>query len=179
MRTFAAPPAVRARRRISLRVVFRVLGRHGGARSDTPRLQVPSRALVDRLAAEGAVPSCKQDLAAQPLIGWSSGTGGIAAADWLRDAAPAEAVVYHTSSLINQFAAARAGLGFAVLPCYLGDPEPDLARAWPAPIADLVRELWIVMHRDLKDTARVRAFFDIVGDGLARRRPLFEGERRG
>jgi hypothetical protein len=26
--------------------------------------------------------------------------------------------------------------------------------------------LWLVTHRSLKDTARVRAFMDIVGDGV-------------
>jgi DNA-binding transcriptional LysR family regulator len=38
-------------------------------------------------------------------------------------------VVYRTNSLINQFAAAKAGIGLAVLPCYLGDPDPALTRA--------------------------------------------------
>jgi hypothetical protein len=35
--------------------------------------------------------------------------------------------------------------------------------------------LWIVTHADLKKTARVRAFFDIVGEGLAREHSLFSG----
>jgi DNA-binding transcriptional LysR family regulator len=58
---------------------------------------------------------------------------GIGAADWLAAAAPAEAVVYRSSSLVNQLVAARAGLGLAVLPCYLGDPEPGLAGPCPSP----------------------------------------------
>ena len=36
-------------------------------------------------------------------------------------------------------------------------------------------ELWIVTHADLKRTARVRAFFGVVGDGLAAERALLEG----
>jgi hypothetical protein len=35
--------------------------------------------------------------------------------------------------------------------------------------------LSIVTHADLKRTARVRAFFGVVGDGLAAERALFEG----
>lgn len=66
----------------------------------------------------------------------------------------------------------------ALLPCYLGDGEPGVTRALPAPIRDLEGELWIVTHADLKGTARVRAFFDVVGDGLSRERDLFEGRRR-
>jgi hypothetical protein len=33
---------------------------------------------------------------------------------------------------------------------------------------DLVTEMWIVTHRSLKDTARVRAFMDHAGDGVKR-----------
>lgn len=135
-----------------------------------------SRSAVGALAAKGEIPVSKDKLARLPLVGWSVGTAGIGAADWLRDGVREDAVVYRSSSLVNQMAATKAGLGFSILPCYLGDPEPDLSRLWPDPIPDLSRELWIVTHADLKRTARVRAFFDIVGDALARQRPLFEGE---
>lgn len=135
-----------------------------------------SRSAVGALAAKGEIPVSKDKLAHLPLVGWSVGTAGIGAADWLRDGVREDAVVYRSSSLVNQMAATKAGLGFSILPCYLGDPEPDLSRLWPDPIPDLSRELWIVTHADLKRTARVRAFFDIVGDALARQRPLFEGE---
>ena len=116
-----------------------------------------------------------RDLKAHPLIGWEETTTGIAAAAWLDAAAPESAFVYRTSSLVNQLHAAKAGIGLAVLPCYLGDPEPGLARALSDPVRELARELWLVTHTDLKRTARVRAFFDVVGGGLAAERPLFEG----
>jgi hypothetical protein len=89
-----------------------------------------------------------------------------------------EAFVYRTNSLVNQFVAAKAGIGLALLPCYLGDDDSDLARALPMPVPDLAGELWIVTHADLKGTARVRAFFDLVGEGLAREHNLFEGQGR-
>lgn len=41
----------------------------------------------------------------------------------------------------------------------------------------LTRELWVITHKDLRNTARVRAFFDHVGGGLLARRALLEGER--
>ena len=75
--------------------------------------------------------------------------------------------------------AARAGIGLAVLPCYLGDPEPGLARALPGgPVPALARELWIVTHQDLRRTARVRAFFDAVTEGIGADRMLIEGSAR-
>ena len=115
------------------------------------------------------------DLARWPVIGWAEGASGINAADWIAAAVPPEAVAYRVSSVVNQLVAARAGIGLAVLPCYLGDTEPGLVRALPAPVPDLTRELWIVTHADLRHTARVRAFFELVGGGLVAERALIEG----
>ena len=71
----------------------------------------------------------------------------------------------------HQLDAAKAGIGIAVLPCYLADGEPNVTRLMP-PIPALTRELWLVTHSDLRNTARVRAFFDLVTETLARQ-PLF------
>ncbi len=122
------------------------------------------------------LPAMLDNLSALPLIGWEQGASGVNAAEWLQARAPDSAFVYRSSSLLNQFVAARAGMGVAVLPCYLGDPEPDLRRLTAAPVAALGRELWLVTHSDLRRTARVRAFFDLIGDGMAEARGLLEGE---
>jgi DNA-binding transcriptional LysR family regulator len=116
-----------------------------------------------------------EDLSTHALIGWADGTVGIAAADWLARTVRAEAFVYRSNSVVNQMLAARAGIGLALLPCFLGDCEPGLARAVPQPIPELMAELWIVTHADLKDTARVRVFFDVVGGGLTGEHDLIEG----
>jgi DNA-binding transcriptional LysR family regulator len=115
------------------------------------------------------------EIARLPLIGWGEETSGIKAADWLKRATPTTSVVYRTSSLVNQCLAARAGIGVALLPCYLGDGERGLKRALADPVAELATELWMVTHRDLRNTARVRAFFDVVGGGMSGERSAFEG----
>src|SRR5262245_2295351 len=46
----------------------------------------------------------------------------------------------------------------------LADPEPGLSRVLP-PIPELTRELWLISHKALRGTARVRAFMDVVGSG--------------
>jgi DNA-binding transcriptional LysR family regulator len=127
------------------------------------------------LRAIGGPLSRADDIARHPMIGWEEDAAGIMAADWLRRAAPGSATVYRTSSLVNQLVAAKAGIGIALLPCYLGDDQPGVVRALGGPIPKLAGELWMVTHADLKATARVRAFFDIVGDGLVRERTVFEG----
>lgn len=108
------------------------------------------------------------------VIGWGEEANAIRAAEWVSEQVPAERVVYRSSSLVNQLVAVRAGLGATLLPCYLGDPEPDLGRIG-APVAAAAGELWIVTHADLRGTARVRAFFDLVGNGLAGKRDAIAG----
>jgi DNA-binding transcriptional LysR family regulator len=125
---------------------------------------------ADYLARHGA-PSGESDLARFSVIGWSEAAQGIKAARWLSDMIPRESVVYRTSSLVNQLTAVKNSIGVAVLPCYLADPEPELQRVL-APIPAITTELWLVTHQALKDTARVRAFMDNVGDGIRRALPL-------
>ncbi|TDW27344.1 LysR family transcriptional regulator [Rhizobium azibense] len=117
-----------------------------------------------------------EDVVGHPLIGWEEHTAGIAAADWLGSRASGVAFVYRTNSLVNQLIAAKAGIGVALLPCYLGDGHRALVRALADPIPELSGELWIVTHTDLKGTARVRAFFDVVGEGLVGERAVFQGK---
>jgi DNA-binding transcriptional LysR family regulator len=118
-----------------------------------------------------------EEVGGGPIIGWEQGTTRLTAADWLDRAMAGTAPVYRTGSLVNQAIAASEGMGLALLPCYLGDGMDGLVRALAEPIAEVAGELWIVTHADLKATARVRAFFDTVGEALARERDLFEGAR--
>jgi DNA-binding transcriptional LysR family regulator len=127
------------------------------------------------LEATGGPIASPGELPGHAMIGWEETTLGIQAADWLRRTVPPEAFVYRTGSLVNQLGAASAGIGIALLPCYLGDGRTEVVRAAAEPVAGLCGELWIVTHADLKRTARVRAFFDLVGERLAREHDFFEG----
>jgi DNA-binding transcriptional LysR family regulator len=121
-------------------------------------------------------PAALADLPGHELIGWDEAATQVRAAAWLAERVPAEAMALRTSSLLAQLQAAKAGLGLAVLPCYLGDSESQLVRLFE-PIADLARELWIVTHADLKGTARVRAFLGMAGEAIGRRHALIEGRQ--
>jgi DNA-binding transcriptional LysR family regulator len=82
--------------------------------------------------------------------------------------------VLRCNSWLAQLAAARAGLGLAVLPCFLADPEPALQRALP-PEPGLASELWLLTHPDLRRTARVRAFMDRLAASLRKERGRLAG----
>jgi len=73
--------------------------------------------------------------------------------------------------------AARAGMGLALLPCYLGDQDDQLRRALPAPVPEAHSALWLLTHADLKRTARIRAVMDFLATALGSERVLLEGRR--
>lgn len=72
---------------------------------------------------------------------------------------------YRVDSVAGMHAAARAGTGQAVLPCYLADADEALVRVG-APIEELEIDLWILTHPDLRHVARIRAFTAFVAEGL-------------
>jgi len=73
--------------------------------------------------------------------------------------------------------AALAGLGLALLPCYLGDPASGLRRLTPKTLAEPRSALWLLTHEDLRRTARIRATLDFLAKALASERALLEGKR--
>lgn len=89
---------------------------------------------------------------------------------------PGVTPVLRANSLASLAAAAGAGLGLCVLPCYLGDNTPELTRV-RAPLSDAGTDLWLLTHADLRKTARVRALLEFLHDGLQAHRDLLEGRR--
>jgi DNA-binding transcriptional LysR family regulator len=83
--------------------------------------------------------------------------GGRGADEFVRNAT----VVFAANSRHIQYAACKAGIGAAVLPCVVADRDRDLIRLIPP---EQVRslDLWLVVHRDLARTARVRAVMDFL-----------------
>jgi len=59
-----------------------------------------------------------------------------------------------------EYAAARAGLGMSMLPCFLGDAAPELVR-----LADSTQasgELWVLTHPDLRYSVRIKLFMEHI-----------------
>ncbi|WP_100632595.1 LysR family transcriptional regulator [Pseudomonas qingdaonensis] len=82
---------------------------------------------------------------------------------WLLDIAGNRAISCELSDINNHLVAARAAAGVAGLPCFLGDEDPSLVRlAHDGPLFS--RDIWLVVHRDLRRSTPVRAVMDFVAD---------------
>lgn len=79
------------------------------------------------------------------------------------------------SSLGLMLQAARAGLGIAMLPCYVADRDPALRRLAKPDLRHLA-DLWLLSHPDLRDNKRLLATRECVFEALRRREPLFQGD---
>jgi DNA-binding transcriptional LysR family regulator len=103
------------------------------------------------------------------FIGYDDSMDGAPQQVWLKRLTRGGDLVLRTSDLENQAAAARTGLGLAVLPHFLGDPDPALERyeITPAPPR---RDVWLLIHRDLRRTPLVRAVMDFVTECVSSKR---------
>jgi DNA-binding transcriptional LysR family regulator len=85
-----------------------------------------------------------------------------------------DAVALRASSMLMHLEAIRAGTGRGILPCYVGDGHPLLERLTP-PIPELAAEYWIIVHRDLRRAACVRAVTDWMRRVFTEQRALIAG----
>jgi DNA-binding transcriptional LysR family regulator len=70
----------------------------------------------------------------------------------------------------------RAGAGKAVLPCFVGDLDPDLQRLGPE-LPDLRHQQWIVMNNEDRHRQEIRTVADRMTKLLKSYSDLFAGKR--
>lgn len=92
-----------------------------------------------------------------------------------RSRADAEArTVFVSNSVPAVVQAAVSGIGMLPMSCYSCDPVPGLKRHALYPPMDM--SLWLLMHPDLRHTARVKALMAFLEKRLRERAVLFAGE---
>ncbi len=80
---------------------------------------------------------------------------------WLEKEGLVDRCRIRVNSVYGMLSTAKAGLGMAVLPCYLGENDEQLIRVGRQ-IPSLATDLWILTHPDLRRTERIRIFLDHV-----------------
>jgi len=122
--------------------------------------------------AQRGEPGSLSDLTGHTFIESSGELVDLAQAQQLREAtqgAPAPILCNH---VLTQLALARAGLGLVAMAKYLTVTAPELRRIVPDEF-DIRLDLWLLTHRDLKDTARFRVVRDYLTESARRDRAVF------
>jgi DNA-binding transcriptional LysR family regulator len=98
---------------------------------------------------------------------------------WVRENIEDARIALRVDALPALKDAACAGIGMALLPCYLGDSEPRLRRVRPVGVAEARLTLWLLTHNDLKRTARIQAVMSYLATALGSERTFLESKGRG
>jgi DNA-binding transcriptional LysR family regulator len=104
--------------------------------------------------------------AAQLFLAHEDATAPAAPQRYLSALVPPERMVLRSNTTQALLEAARAGLGCAVLPCFVGEGDPALRRV-PAPRAMPPMTLWLLYHEDLRRSPRVRAAVAFIDEVIA------------
>jgi len=93
---------------------------------------------------------------------------------WLEGQLGAGRVRLRSGGLRTLCGAVAHGIGRGVLPCFVGDAYPGLRRTAPGrPVVS--RDLWLLIHREARESARVAVVADWLVACFAADAPRFEG----
>jgi molybdate transport repressor ModE-like protein len=96
---------------------------------------------------------------------------------WTRQSCGGQSHRFYSDDTQLTQSAVREGIGVSILPCFMGDTDPLLERYGdPDPAYNL--GLWVLIHPDLKRTARVLLFRDHMAQAIIEKKDLFEGNAR-
>lgn len=153
---------------VALRAGFEAPGHLVGRKYARFHLAVyGSEALLERVGANSP-------LGAFPWLAWSTKAGRLTDR-WIAEHAGEAQVAMRLGHIQQMVQALVAGFGISLLPCLVGDSQPDLRRVGGVLLPG--GHLWILTHPRLRGSARVRAFVSFVRDLIERDRDLIEGRR--
>jgi len=127
-------------------------------------------------AARHGAPATIDELKKHPIIGGGGGTLWFHYQAWLQALGLEQQVAMHHATSGGLLSGVRSGFGVAVLPCIIGDSDPDLVQCLP-PRTKHGRILWLLTHERCRHTPRVRTVIDFLYDRLSRHVRRLEKQR--
>jgi len=118
-------------------------------------------------AGRHGVPRSRDEMKQHAFIGGGGGNLWLHYQAWLQALGLESQVAMHHATSGGLLSGVRSGFGIAVLPCIVGDADPDLIRCVP-PRNDHGRLLWLFTHERCRHTPRVRAVIDFLYERLSR-----------
>jgi DNA-binding transcriptional LysR family regulator len=107
-------------------------------------------------ASRQLLPVDGQAMSDAPWVGFDAGLACSGPGIWLAQNVPDSAVRFRANTLLGAAQAVKSGIGFGVLPCFVGQSLAGVAQVGE-PISELDQPLWLLMHADAANIPRVRA----------------------
>jgi DNA-binding transcriptional LysR family regulator len=134
--------------------------------ADAPWAVYASRAYVERHGR----PDRPEDIERHFVVACGGSIAHYPGARWLSSVAPHATIAARSDNWPGVVLAVKSGAGLATLLAFQGDSESELVRVIDN--IDLVTPYYLLMHRDMQQTPRVRAFADFVASEIKAFRAL-------
>jgi DNA-binding transcriptional LysR family regulator len=138
--------------------------------TEVPWAVFASRSYLERHGA----PKTLKDIDKHDIIKFDGAIADHTAARWMRAIAPRARVAAHCTSVPAVVLAVKSGAGLSPLPVIAVQREPDLVQLFE-PVPELRLPFYLIIHRDMRRTPRVRAFCDFVTSEIRAFRELLVG----
>ncbi|MEN2976097.1 LysR family transcriptional regulator [Tistrella bauzanensis] len=126
--------------------------------------------------AEAALAARHADPVDGPWVGYDDALACSGPGAWITAELPPDAIRFRANTLPGAAQAIRAGIGFGLLPCFVGAALPDVVRVAP-PVPELSTELWLLVHPQMaRVPPRVRAVGDALAGALKALAPRLSGD---
>ncbi len=125
-----------------------------------------------RYLARSGVPERGQGLAGYDLITFT-GAPSVMSPFFMGESLDGARIALRCNNSLIQLKAAATDVGIAELACILGDSSSDVVRVWPN-VAPTRRSVWLIVHQDLRRSARIRAVSAAIGEAFRRQRKSLE-----
>jgi DNA-binding transcriptional LysR family regulator len=120
---------------------------------------------------------CHSDSDLSEQVGIIVWNGESSLPSWAQRFYPEAKITLRVDDLYSMYAAVKAGLGIARMPCYLPDIlSEDQVKRLPIELPISKWGVWVLSHVDLRNTAKVRCCRGFLTERLQQRKSLFEGE---
>lgn len=104
---------------------------------------------------------------------WIASTAQTPSANWVK-AHKTDQIRIEASTPRTLLDLVRQGAGHTVLPCFVGDTEPNLIRTGPI-IPELSHDQWLVVHGEERNQPSVRQTVDLIAKLITSSRAMFDG----
>jgi DNA-binding transcriptional LysR family regulator len=127
--------------------------------------------------AEHRMPQRGEGLAGHDLITFTSAPAATSPF-FMNESLDQARIALRCDNPLIQLQAAANGIGIAELACFLGDDCAALVRIWPAE-SPALRSVWLVLHEDLRRSARIRVVSSTIGDTFRRQHKILRHGKPG
>ncbi len=109
-----------------------------------------------------------------PWVGFDDALACSGPGTWITQHIPDGNIRFRANTLLGAAQAVRNGIGYGLLPCFVGGSIPEL-NYMEVPLPDLAQPLWLLVHPDIAHLPRIRRACDALAKKLMQAEPLLTG----